>query len=159
MPVAKNHNKMVAANIAKWLKKGPAEVHAAGLEDTIYRVTETTYQDSGNASFNWELTEQGGNAYAYLKGQSPVGITGEGRTNAGMGYVTAVANFKRAQPTIHKVRSGKLSVTYISNPISSEQPDYAEHARLEEALNESVDRASHSMTAAFKKWMSNGRDL
>lgn len=152
-----SHNKSHSKAIAKWLKKAPAAIHSAGLKVAIFDVVRFTYQDSGNASFNWKVeTEAGTATFDYLRGKGvePVGDRYDYRTVSGQSDKTALARYKLAVPVLRRVRSGSLKRTQVVNVIPSDF--YAQNAKLKQAEDRARKSTEAAMKEAFDKYMKEG---
>lgn len=147
-------NKAYAKKIGQWLKKAPHYAHHAILSSLIWDVTENTYQDSGNASFNWKAV-QGSNTSGSIRfnyGIPPVGRSGDGRTDQGKEAITAAANYRRTSDLLYKVRTGRVKETTVFNPVATNL-DYSKNAELKLAYSFARGRVDANMVAGLKRWM------
>lgn len=146
-------NSAESSRIAAWLRKGPDLVHAAGLAQAIHSVAVNTYQDSGNASFNWNATKNSKLTFKYNYGIHPVGQRGDRRSASGDTKQTAEHRYQAASALIEQVRRGSVKESTVYNSISG---DYAERARVEQAMALSKSEIKTVMDAEFRRWL-NGK--
>lgn len=146
-------NKATSNSLINDLKKLPGTIHAAGLQAAIYELPINTFQDSGNAAFNWVADSGKTTARVYLslrgEGKDPVGNRGDNRTYNDMN-LDAVSVFRamQAHKLLQAIREGKVKVSTIANPI--DDGSYDVNAELDKAIKASKDFIEDAMSKAAK---------